>query len=163
MRSPASSCAFLLCVLPYFAVADAASTKPIEIQADRFEMLLGERRTTYTGNVVAAQGSRAIAGHELVVRFNEDNEIVAMSASGEPATLTDAEDGIPMSLTGAALDYDFDTSVVRASGNGVLRRGDDTIAAQTIVYDLDAERARAVGDETRRVTLRLAPANKSRR
>ena len=153
----------MLSALLPVAYAGAASTQPIEIQADRFEMLLDERRTTYTGNVVATQGSRAIAGKELVVRFNEDNEIVAMRASGEPARLTDAEDGTPISLAGAALDYDFDASVVSARGGSVLSRGGDTISAQKIVYDLEAERARAVGDGPRRVTLRLAPATESRR
>ncbi|MDE0064346.1 MAG: lipopolysaccharide transport periplasmic protein LptA [Gammaproteobacteria bacterium] len=140
------------------AFADAASAQPIEIQADQFEMLLEERMTTYTGNVVATQGSRAITGRELVVRFNEDNEILAMRASGEPARLTDAEEEAPISLAGALLDYDFDESVVRAEGGGVLSRGGDTIAARRIVYDLKAENARAVGDDTHRVTLTLAPA-----
>ncbi len=139
------------------AFADASSAQPIEIQADQFEMLLEERTTTYTGNVVATQGSRSIAGRELVVRLNDDNEIMAMRASGEPARLTDAENGTPVSLTGEALDYDFDESVVRAAGGGILNRGEDTITAQNIAYDLDADRARAVGSDAQRVTLRLAP------
>ena len=153
----------MLSALLLVAFADAASAQPIEIQADQFEMLLGERVTTYTGNVVATQGSRAITGRELVVHFNEDHEIVTMRASGEPARLTDAEEGTPMSLEGAALDYDFDKSVVRADGGGILSRSGDTIAAEQIVYDLEAERARATGDETRRVKLRLAPATGSRK
>ena len=145
------------------AFADASSTQPIEIQADQFEMLLEERTTTYTGDVVATQGSRSITGSRLVVRLNEDNEIMAMRASGEPAMLTDTGDGAPISLAGAALDYDFDESVVRADGGGVLSRGGDTIAAREITYDLEDERARAVGDETHRVTLNLAPATENRR
>ena len=144
------------------AFADAALAQPIEIQADQFEMLLEERMTTYTGNVVATQGSRAITGRELVIRFNENNEILAMRASGEPARLTDAEDEAPISLSGASLDYDFDESVVRAEG-GVLSRGGDTIAARQIVYDLEAENARAVGDDTQRVIVTLAPRTDNRR
>ena len=153
----------MITALLIIAFADASSTQPIEIQADQFEMLLEERTTTYTGNVVATQGSRSITGRELVVRLNDDNEIMAMRASGEPARLTDAENGAPISLTGAALDYDFDESVVRAAGGGVLSRDGDTIAAQKIVYDLEAERARAVGSDAQRVTLRLAPRTDRRR
>ena len=147
----------MITALLIIAFAEAASAQPIEIQADQFEMLLEERTTTYTGNVVATQGSRSIAGRELVVRLNDDNEIMAMRASGEPARLTDAENGTPVSLTGEALDYDFDESVVRAAGGGILNRGEDTITAQNIAYDLDADRARAVGSDAQRVTLRLAP------
>lgn len=146
----------MISALILFAFADAAAAQPIEIQADHFEMLLGDRRTTYTGNVVATQGERAISGGELVVQFNEDNEIEAMRASGDPARLTDAEEGQSMALAGRTLDYDFEESVVRAEGEGVLSRNGDTIAAETIVYDLDAERARAVGTESQRVQLRLS-------
>lgn len=153
----------MFAALLMIAFADASSTQPIAIQADQFEMLLEERTTTYTGNVVATQGSRSIAGSKLVVRLNEDNEIMAMRASGEPARLTDASDDAPVSLAGAALDYDFDESVVRAAGGGVLSRDGDTIAAREITYDLEDERARAVGDETHRVTLRLAPSTENRR
>ncbi len=152
----------MLSVLLLTVLADAASAQAIEIQADSFEMLLDERKTTYTGNVVATQGSRAIAGREVVVRFNEDNEIVAMRASGDPATLTDAESGTPISLAGSALDYDFDASLVRAEGGGVLSRGGDTVAAPEIVYDLEVARARAVGNDAQRVTLELAPATDRR-
>ena len=139
------------------AFADAASAQPIEIQADRFEMLLEQRTTTYTGNVVATQGNRTITGNELVVRLDDDNEIMEMHASGGPARLTDSRNGTPVSLAGEALDYDFDRSVVRANGGGILSSGGDTVTARELVYDLNAERARAVGDATQRVTLRLAP------
>jgi len=141
---------------PTAAVADAPADQPIEILADQFEMLLDERKTTYTGNVVATQGERIITGHELIVRLDEDNQIVAMSAVGEPATLTDGGDVAELSLAGNALDYDVDESIVRSIGDGTLSQGADTISAQTIVYDLEAERARAVGDDKRRVTLRLS-------
>ena len=153
----------MIAALLAIAFADASSTQPIAIQADQFEMLLEERTTTYTGNVVATQGSRSITGNRLVVRLNEDNEIMAMRASGEPARLTDARGDGPISLAGAALDYDFDESVVRAEGDGVLSRDGDTIAAREITYDLEDARARAVGDETHRVTLKLAPSTENRR
>ena len=153
----------MIAALLAIAFADASSTQPIAIQADQFEMLLEERTTTYTGNVVATQGSRSITGNRLVVRLNEDNEIMAMRASGEPARLTDARDDGPISLAGAALDYDFDESVVRAEGDGVLSRDGDTIAAREITYDLEDARARAVGDETHRVTLKLAPSTENSR
>ena len=146
----------MLSALLLVAFADAASAQPIEIQADQFEMLLGERVTTYTGNVVATQGSRAINGAELVVHFNDDNEITAMRASGAPATLTDGAEDSSVTVAGATLNYDFEASVVRVEGDGVLSRGGDTISAASIVYDLDMERARAISDESRRVTLRLA-------
>ena len=143
---------------PSFAVlGNDADTDPIEIQADHFEMLVAERRTTYTGNVVATQGQRAIETRELVVQFNDENEITAMRASGGPAKLTDQTGEHVLSVVGEAINYQFDTSTVRADGDSVLSSDGDTIAAQTITYDIETETARAVGTETQRVSLRLAP------
>ena len=147
-----------LATLPFIVLAPAVHAQPIEIQADQFEMLLDERRTTYTGNVSATQGERIITAAELIVEFNDDNEITAMRASGAPAELSDAGRDPALSLKGTALDYDFDASVVRADGGGTLSRGGDTIAAEHIVYDLNAERARALGRQGQRVKLKLEPA-----
>lgn len=158
----------MLTALLMLAVAEAAAApaaavqvppdrQPIEIQADQFEMLLAERSTTYTGNVVATQGERAITGAELTVQFNDDNEITAMRASGDPATLTDVQSERSLRLAGSTLDYDFDASVVRAEGGGVLSRDGDALAAQTIIYHLDTEIARAEGTRSQRVKLTLAP------
>ena len=144
-------------------IADKDATEPIEIQADHFEMLVAERRTTHTGNVVATQGRRAIESRELMVQFNDDNAITRMHAAGGPARLTDRTREPAIDLAGQALDYDFDTRTVRAEGNSVLSRDGDNIAAETIVYDIDTESARAVGSDAHPVTLRLAPARTTRR
>ncbi len=148
---------------PAFADDSAAEPEPIEIQADHFEMLMAERRTTYTGNVVATQGQRTIKSRKLVVQFNDDNDITTLRAAGEPARLTDRTGDSAFSVAGEALDYNFDAGTVRAAGDSVLSRNGDTLAAETILYDMDAKTARAVGTETRPVFLRLAPMEAARR
>jgi len=142
------------------AAANSHSHHPIEIQANQFEMLLAERKTTYTGNVIATQGELSIVGTELIVYFNSDNEVTRMHARGVPATLTDDSQSPPVSLSGNTLDYNFDTSEVRAEGNSVLSQGGDTLAANWVVYNLNEERAQATGGESGRVRLNLAPKNK---
>ncbi len=139
-----------------------ASDTAIEIKADHFDMLVAERRTTYTGNVVANQGERTIESRQLVVQFNDDNEITALDATGEPAKLTDRAEASTFSVTSKTLNYRVGAATLYAGGNSVLSRGQDTIAAETIIYNIDTKTARAVGNDTERVSLRLAPLSNKR-
>ena len=149
--------AFLLPGLMLALLAGPGFGQPIDIVADRFEMLLEERRTTYRGNVVAVQGERRFAGDQLVVVFAEDNRILSMRAVGSPAQLTDGGADPPLSLSAATLSYEFEKSLVRADGGGVLTRGGDSVAAEVILYDLQRGRAQALAADASRARLRLAP------
>ena len=142
--------------LPWLTLALLAGPgfgQPIDIRADRFEMLLDERKTTYTGHVVAVQGERRLVGDVLVVRFTEDDRVASMRALGSPARLTDAGQDPPLSLSAATLSYEFEEALVRAEG-GVLTRGEDSVSAEIILYDLEREEAQALGQEGSRVKLR---------
>lgn len=145
---------FLVCV------AQANSAQPISIEARQFEMLLAERKAVYTGNVEATQGDYTISADELVVFFDEDNKITVMEATGTPAALTDQITRPPLSITGDELHYFFVESIVRANGNGMLKQGEAFLRAETIVYDLDAQTARAIGSKNERVRLTLAPTSR---
>lgn len=149
--------AFLLPGLMLALPAGLGFGQSIDIVADRFEMLLEERRTTYTGNVVAVQGERRFVGDQLVIVFGEDSRILSMRAVGSPAKLTDGEERPPLSLTAATLSYELEKSLVRADGGGILTRGGDSVAADVILYDLRRERAQALAANASRARLRLAP------
>jgi lipopolysaccharide export system protein LptA len=138
-------------------VVQANSAQPISIEALQFEMLLAERKAVYTGDVEATQGDYTINADELVVFFDEDNKITVMQATGTPAALTDQITQPSLLITGDELDYLFVESIVRANGNGILKQGEDFVRAETIVYDLDAQSARATGGGDERVRVTLAP------
>ena len=145
--------------LPWLALALLAGPafgQPIDIKADQFEMLLEERETTYSGHVVAVQGERQFVGDLLVVRFNEEDRIASMRALGSPARLTDAGEQEPISLSAATLSYELEEALVRAEA-GVLTRGEDSVSAAIILYDLERKEAQALGKEGSRVKLLLAP------
>ena len=150
----------MLTALFVVLVAAANSVQPINIEARQFEMLLAERKAVYTGDVYVTQGNYTINADELVVFFDEDNQITVMEATGSPATLTDRVRQPPLLITGDSLDYFFEESTVRASGNSILKQGEGSVEADIIVYDLDAETARAFGGEGSRVRLTLAPASR---
>jgi len=139
------------------ALAGVAGAQPINIEAGHFEMLLAENKATYTGGVVAVQGEREIRADNLTVYFNDDDEIVSMVAAGDPATLSDHSAEPPITLSGAALDYQFDAQRVRVSGGSALVQGDDRVSAEIIIYDLEAERAEAFSNDGGRVQLTLNP------
>ena len=147
----------MLTALFLVLAVQANSAQPISIEALQFEMLLAERKAVYTGDVEATQGDYTINADELVVFFDEDNKITVMQAAGTPATLADQLRQPPLLITGDELDYLFVESIVRANGNGILKQGEDFVRAETIVYDLDAQTARATGGRNERVRVTLAP------
>lgn len=139
------------------AAAEAGAAEPINIEAGHFEMLLAERRATYTGNVIAVQGDYEIQADKLIVHFNEDNEVTAMIATGSPAKLSDQAAAPPITLAGANLDYQTKDATVRATGDAILVQGEDRMTAERINYDLDADRAQAFSGDRSRVRLTLQP------
>ena len=147
----------MLTALFLVLAVQANSAQPISIEALQFEMLLAERKAVYTGDVEATQGDYTINADELVVFFDEDNKITVMQATGTPAALTDQITQPSLLITGDQLDYLFVESIVRANGNGILKQGEDFVRAETIVYDLDAQTARATGGGNERVRVTLAP------
>ncbi len=150
----------MLTALFVVLVAAANSAQLINIEARQFEMLMAERKAVYTGAVYVTQGNYTINADELVVFFDENNQITVMEATGSPATLTDQVRQPSLLITGDELDYFFEKSTVRASGNGILKQGEGSVEAEIIVYDLDAETARAFGGAGSRVRLTLAPASR---
>ena len=139
------------------AAAEAGAAAPINIEADHFEMLLAERKATYTGNVIAVQGDHEIQANQLIVHFNEDNEVTSMIATGDPAKLSDQAAAPPITVTGTNLDYQFEDATVQATGDATLIQGDDRMTAERISYDLDADRAQAFSGDNSRVRLTLQP------
>lgn len=149
-------CALAPCLL-LLPLAAAGADEPIDIEAGHFEMLLAEHRAVYTGNVVAVQGDHEMRADELRVRFNEDNEVISMLATGNPARLSDQTADPPITLTGASLEYQVEQANVRATGDAILIQGKDRVTAETISYDLDEDRAQAFSGKQGRVRLTLQP------
>ena len=141
------------------STAQPTNEQPINIEADHFEMLLAENQATYTGSVVAVQGDYEIQADKLTVFFNDDNEIVSMQASGAPAKLSNSTEDPPITVTGPQMEYRFQDSTIRVTGNGILTQGEDRVMAEVILYDLDTERAQAFSTQGGRVKLTLEPKN----
>ena len=141
------------------STAQPTNEQPINIEADHFEMLLAENQATYTGSVVAVQGDYEIQADKLTVFFNDDNEIVSMQASGAPAKLSNSAEDPPITVTGPQMEYRFQDSTIRVTGNGILTQGEDRVMAEVILYDLDTERAQAFSTQGGRVKLTLEPKN----
>ena len=97
----------MLTALFVVLVAAANSAQPINIEARQFEMLMAERKAVYTGDVHVTQGDYTINADELVVFFDENNQITVMEATGSPATLTDQVRQPSLLITGDELDYLF--------------------------------------------------------
>ncbi len=80
--------------------------QPIHIEADRLEIDETRHISIYTGNVHLHQGSLNIRAQEIIMRFDQDNNLQHMDASGDPARFDQLNaEGKPVS--GSALEIHY--------------------------------------------------------
>ena len=77
--------ALLICA-PLWAL-DADREQPIAVEADSLEVREQENISIYQGNVRLKQGSLEISSDRLVIHFNDNNDLVLMEMTGNPARL----------------------------------------------------------------------------
>ena len=76
----------LLICAPLWAL-DADREQPIEVEADSLEVREQENISIYQGNVRLNQGSLEISSDRLVIHFNDNNDLVLIEMTGNPARL----------------------------------------------------------------------------
>ncbi len=76
----------LLTSAPLWAL-DADREQPIAVEADSLEVREQENISIYQGNVRLKQGSLEISSDRLVIHFNDNNDLVLMEMTGNPARL----------------------------------------------------------------------------
>jgi lipopolysaccharide export system protein LptA len=112
------------------------SDAPVNVAADRGELLGRQDRATLAGNVVITQG-------DLTVRA--DRTTLAFSTGGGSFKIhrLDAVGGVRVtrgdqSASGNVAIYDFDRRIITLVGGVVLQRGSDRLSGGRLVIDLDS-------------------------
>ena len=79
----------LLALLPWAPLwaLDTDREQPIAVEADSLEVREQENISIYQGNVRLKQGSLEIDSDRLVIHFNDNNDLVLMEMTGNPARL----------------------------------------------------------------------------
>ncbi len=120
--------------------------KPIELEADAMTVNDAKRTSTYTGNVILTQGTLEIRADKLVVR--EDAQGFQHSTSyGNPTTFRQRMEGRDEYIQGNAqrIEYDGRMDKVQLFTRAWVKRGEDIVHGEYIMYDASAEYAEVIG------------------
>lgn len=134
--------------------------QPINIEADNASFNQKDGIASYSGNVVAKQGSIIIHAEELSITTNPDTgEFRELHATGIPSKFTQTldNDGNILSAQGNTLDYDATSGELEIHQNGYLKHGQDEISADYIHYQLENEVFKAENRGNGRVNMTLQP------
>jgi lipopolysaccharide export system protein LptA len=144
----------LLLLLALPATAEKADReKPIELEADTVTVNDAKKTSVYTGNVILTQGTLVIRGDKLVVR--EDNQGFQHSTSyGNPTTFRQKLEGKEEYMQGSAqrIEYDGRMDKVQLYTKAWVKRGDDIVHGDYIMYDANAEYAEVIGGGSQAAT-----------
>lgn len=153
---------------PLLAFAEAADRdKPIDLEADSVQVDDAKQISTYIGNVILTQGTLVIHADKLIVR--EDKEGFQHSTSlGNPTTFKQKREGKNEYMEGSAqrIEYDGRMDKVKLFTKAWVKRGEDIVHGDYIMYDAVAEYAEVIGgtksptNTTGRVRAIIQPKNK---
>lgn len=129
------------------ASAEAADRdKPIDLEADSVKVDDAKQISIYTGDVILTQGTLVIHADKLTVR--EDQEGFQHSTSlGNPTTFKQKREGKNEYMEGSAqrIEYDGRMDKVRLYTKAWVKRGEDIVHGDYIMYDANAEYAEVIG------------------
>ncbi len=152
-----SSLILLSCTLLGFsshALAEAADRdKPIDLEADSVKVNDAKQISTYIGNVILTQGTLIIHADKLIV--HEDSEGFQHSTSlGNPTTFKQKREGKNEYMEGSAqrIEYDGRMDKVQLYTKAWVKRGEDIVHGDYIMYDANAEYAEVIGGGSQAAT-----------
>ena len=129
---------------------EADRDKAIEIESDTMTVDDAKSISIYKGDVILTQGTLIIRANELTVR--EDGQGFQHStAIGKPTTFKQKRDGREDFIEGRAdrIEYDGHMDKVHLYSGASVKRGNDTVFGDYIMYDTNAEFAQALSGTTK--------------
>lgn len=115
--------------------------KPIQIEADRASLDQLKGITIYEGNVVVTQGTILLRAAQVTVTQDKHGGGDLAVAHGNPATFRQKIDGKNewMDAQGQRIEYDSGKNLVKLFDNARVKRGQDIVMGQTLVYNTKDE------------------------
>lgn len=140
----------VFCALTFIslsAIAEKADRdKPIEIEADTVTSNDAKKVSVYTGNVIVTKGTLVIKGDKIVMREDEMG-FQHGSSYGNPTTFKQKRDGKDEYMEGSAMriEYDGRMDKVQLFTKAWVKRGQDIVHGDYIMYDANAEYSEVIG------------------
>lgn len=136
-----------LLLLSFTAYAEKADReKPIDLEADTVLVDDAKKTSTYIGGVILTQGTLVIHADKLIVR--EDKEGFQHSTSfGNPTTFKQKREGKDEYIEGSSqrIEYDGRMDKVQLYTKAWVKRAEDIVHGDYIMYDANAEYAEVQG------------------
>ena len=154
---------FLSMTSPNVFAEKADRDKPIELESDTMTSNDSKNTSVYTGNVILTQGTLLIKADELTVR--EDNQGFQHSTSvGNPTTFKQKREGKNDYIEGSAqrIEYDGRMDKVHLYIKAWVKQGQDVIYGDYIMYDANAEFAKAMSGNTKNKAGETVPGARTR-
>ena len=145
---------FTLSLIALSAMAEKADRdKPIEIEADTVTSNDAKKVSVYTGNVIVTKGTLVIKGDKIVMREDEMG-FQHGSSYGNPTTFKQKRDGKDEYMEGSAMriEYDGRMDKVQLFTKAWVKRGQDIVHGDYIMYDANAEYSEVIGGGPRAAT-----------
>ncbi len=120
--------------------------KPIDLEADTVKVDDAKQISTYSGNVILTKGTLIIHADKLIV--HEDQEGFQHSTSlGNPTTFKQKREGKNEYIEGSGqrIEYDSRMDKVQLYTKAWVKRGEDIVHGDYIMYDANAEYAEVIG------------------
>lgn len=130
-----------------FALAESSDRdQPIDLEADSVQVDDAKQTSTYVGNVILKQGTLVIHADKLIVR-EDKNGFQHSTSTGNPTTFKQKRTGKDEWMKGSALriEYDGRMDKVKLFKKAWVKRGEDIVRGDYIMYDAVAEFAEVKG------------------
>ncbi len=154
---------FLSMISSYTFAEKADRDKPIELESDTMTSDNSKNTSVYSGNVILTQGTLLIKADELTVR--EDNQGFQHSTSvGNPTIFKQKREGKNEYIEGSAqrIEYDGRMDKVHLYSKASVKQGEDIIYGDYILYDANAEFAKAMSGNTKNKAGETVPGGRTR-
>lgn len=131
----------------------ADKDKPIDLEADTVTVNDAKKLSIYTGNVILTQGTLIIRGDKLVVQ-EDANGFQHSTSYGNPTTFKQKMEGKNeyMEGSGQRIEYDGRMDKVQLYTKAWVKRGNDIVHGDYIMYDANAEYAEVIGGGSQAAT-----------
>lgn len=133
------------------ALAEKADRgKPIELESDTMQVNDAKKTSVYTGNVILTQGTLVIYADKLIVR-EDANGFQHSTSYGNPTTFKQKMEGKNEYISGSGqrIEYDGRMDKVQLYTKAWVKRGEDIVHGDYIMYDASAEYAEVLSGGTK--------------
>jgi len=139
--------AAILLAIALPAMAELADReKPVNLESDTVDINDLTKVSVYQGNVRLTQGSLLIISDKLVV-VQDDNGLSKSTATGNPSYFKQKREGTDEIVEGWAqrIEYNARNEKVEMHTQARIKRGQDEVRGNTIIYEGQTESYRVIG------------------